>query len=112
MGLSNDCFPDAILADLPLFYPFIINDPGEGCQAKRRSHAAIINHMMPAMTTADTYGNMAELVQLIDEYYQLELLDPSKLPMLQQQNNDGLAANLVCDKWRLGLGRNPVVAAT
>ncbi len=98
VGLSNDCFPDAILADLPLFYPFIINDPGEGCQAKRRSHAAIINHMMPAMTTADTYGNMAELVQLIDEYYQLELLDPSKLPMLQQQIYDLIQeANLEYD---------------
>ncbi len=98
VGLSNNCFPDAVLADLPLFYPFIINDPGEGCQAKRRSHAAIVDHMMPAMTTADTYGSMAELVQLIDEYYQLELLDPTKLPALQQQIYDLIQqANLEYD---------------
>ena len=37
------------------------------------------------MTTADAYGELAELMQLVDEYYQVELLDPSKMPLLQQQ---------------------------
>jgi len=85
VGLSSECFPDAFLSDMPLFYPFILNDPGEGSQAKRRAHAVIVDHLMPAMTTAETYGVLAELVQLVDEYYQVELLDPSKLPLLQQQ---------------------------
>jgi cobaltochelatase CobN len=85
VGLSNECFPDAFLDDVPLFYPFILNDPGEGSQAKRRAHAVIIDHLVPAMTTAETYGVLAELAQLVDEYYQVELLDPSKLPLLQQQ---------------------------
>src|SRR5260364_317694 len=56
VGLSENCFPDALLADLPLFYPFIVNDPGEGAQAKRRGHAVVVDHLMPTMTTADTYG--------------------------------------------------------
>ena len=85
VGLSAECFPDSILADMPLCYPFIINDPGEGAQAKRRAHAVVIDHLVPPMTTADAYGPLAELTQLVDEYYQVERLDPSKLPILQQQ---------------------------
>lgn len=85
VGLSQQCFPDALLADLPLFYPFIINDPGEGAQAKRRAHAVVVDHLTPPMTTADTYGALAHLTQLVDEYYQVEVLDPAKLPLLQQQ---------------------------
>lgn len=85
VGLSENCFPDALLGDLPLFYPFIINDPGEGSQAKRRAHAVVVDHLTPPMTTADTYGALAQLTQLVDEYYQVEVLDPSKLPLLQQQ---------------------------
>jgi cobaltochelatase CobN len=85
LGLSAECFPDAFLGDLPLIYPFIINDPGEGSQAKRRSHAVIIDHLVPPMTTADIYGPLAELSLMVDEYYQVEQLDPQKLPLLQQQ---------------------------
>jgi cobaltochelatase CobN len=85
IGLSSRCFPDAFLGDLPLIYPFIINDPGEGTQAKRRTHAVIVDHMTPPMTTAGVYGALAELQQLVDEYYQVELLDPTKLPLLQNQ---------------------------
>jgi cobaltochelatase CobN len=85
VGLSENCFPDALLGDLPLFYPFIINDPGEGSQAKRRGHAVVVDHLTPPMTTADTYGALAQLTQLVDEYYQVEVLDPTKLPLLQQQ---------------------------
>ena len=36
LGLSAGCAPDAVLGELPLVYPFIVNDPGEGTQAKRR----------------------------------------------------------------------------
>jgi cobaltochelatase CobN len=85
VGLSETCFPDQLLADLPLIYPFIINDPGEGAQAKRRAHAVIVDHLTPPMTTADAYGKLDELARLVDEYYQVEALDPSKLPMLQKQ---------------------------
>jgi cobaltochelatase CobN len=85
VGLSGECFPDLLLGDLPLVYPFIINDPGEGSQSKRRAHAVVIDHLTPPMTTAETYGPLAELNQLVNEYYAVEKLDPTKLPYLQQQ---------------------------
>lgn len=85
VGVSSDCVPDAFLGDLPLFYPFILNDPGEGAQAKRRSHAVLVDHLVPPLTTAGVYGELEQLAQLVDEYYQVELLDPSKLPVLQRQ---------------------------
>ena len=85
IGLSGECFPDLLLGDLPLVYPFIINDPGEGSQSKRRAHAVIVDHLTPPMTTAETYGSLAELNQLVNEYYAVEKLDPAKLPYLQQQ---------------------------
>ncbi|HZA21898.1 MAG TPA: cobaltochelatase subunit CobN, partial [Dehalococcoidia bacterium] len=85
IGLSAACYPEVALQDLPLFYPFIINNPGEGTQAKRRTHATIIDHLIPPMTTADSYGDIARLEQLMDEHYQCQTLDPSKLPMLESQ---------------------------
>ena len=85
IGLSNACYPEAALDDMPLFYPFIINNPGEGAQAKRRAHAAIIDHLIPAMTSADSYGDIAKLEQLMDEHYQCQTLDPAKLPLLEKQ---------------------------
>ena len=85
IGLSNACYPEVALDDLPLFYPFIINNPGEGTQAKRRAHATIIDHLIPPMTTADSYGDIAKLEQLLDEHYQCQTLDPAKLPMLESR---------------------------
>jgi cobaltochelatase CobN len=85
IGLSGECYPDLLLGDTPLVYPFIINDPGEGSQSKRRAHAVVVDHLTPPMTTAETYGALAELNQLVNEYYTVEKLDPAKLPYLQQQ---------------------------
>ncbi len=85
IGLSGECFPDLLLGDMPLVYPFIVNDPGEGSQSKRRAHAVIVDHLTPPMTSAETYGSLAELNQLVNEYYAVEKLDPVKLPYLQQQ---------------------------
>jgi cobaltochelatase CobN len=83
LGLSPSCAPDAALRDVPLFYPFVVNDPGEGTQAKRRAHACVVDHLIPPMTRAETYDNLAKLEQLLDEYYQVETLDPSKLPAIR-----------------------------
>ena len=85
LALSAGCWPDAALGDVPLFYPFLVNDPGEGAQAKRRAHAVVIDHLLPPMTRADTYDEMAKLEQLFDEYSQIQSLDPSKLPALREQ---------------------------
>ncbi|MHB1593639.1 MAG: cobaltochelatase subunit CobN [Streptosporangiaceae bacterium] len=85
LGLSAGCGPDAALGDLPLVYPFIVNDPGEGTQAKRRGHATIIDHLIPPMARADSYGDLSRLEQLLDEYAVVSALDPVKLPVVRGQ---------------------------
>ncbi|OAM88908.1 hypothetical protein AW736_15455 [Termitidicoccus mucosus] len=85
VALSEACAPDALLGDLPLFYPFVVNDPGEGAQAKRRAHAVIIDHLVPPLTHADLHGPVDTLARVIEEYYRAEALDPAKLPLLQAQ---------------------------
>ncbi len=85
VGLSARCFPDVALADTPLVYPFVVNDPGEGAQAKRRAHATIVDHLLPPMTRADTYDEVAQLEQLLDEHAQVASLDPSKLPAIRKK---------------------------
>jgi cobaltochelatase CobN len=85
LGLSAECAPDAVAGEIPLVYPFIVNDPGEGTQAKRRGHAVIVDHLVPPMARADTYGDMAKLEQLLDEYATVAALDPVKLPVVRSQ---------------------------
>jgi cobaltochelatase CobN len=82
LALSNACAPDAALGDIPLIYPFVVNDPGEGVQAKRRAHALIVDHLVPPMMRAESYDELAELETLLDDYARLEVLDPPKLPAL------------------------------
>ncbi len=67
-GLSQDCFPD-ICMEVPHFYIYIVNDPGEGTQAKRRGYACIIDHLTPAFTTADLYEDYLLLEKMINDYY-------------------------------------------
>ena len=83
--MSAACWADAVLGDLPLIYPFLVNDPGEGTQAKRRAHATIVDHLVPPMTRAETYGDLARLEQLLDEHASLAALDPGKLPAVRAQ---------------------------
>jgi cobaltochelatase CobN len=84
-GLSASCAPDAVLGNLPLVYPFLINDPGEGAQAKRRAHATIVDHLIPPMARAESYGDMARLEQLMDEHANIAAMDPAKLPAIRAQ---------------------------
>jgi cobaltochelatase CobN len=83
LGMSASCGTDAALGSLPLIYPFLVNDPGEGTQAKRRAHAAIVDHLVPPMARAETYGDIARLEQLLDEYAQINAMDPAKAPALR-----------------------------
>ncbi|MBJ7520389.1 MAG: cobaltochelatase subunit CobN [Solirubrobacteraceae bacterium] len=85
LALSESCAPDAALGDVPLVYPFVVNDPGEGAQAKRRAHAVVVDHLVPPMMRAESYDELADLEALMDEYARLEVLDPSKLPGLGAQ---------------------------
>ncbi|MCD9141103.1 cobaltochelatase subunit CobN [Streptomyces albireticuli] len=84
-GLSAACGPDAALGDLPLVYPFLVNDPGEGTQAKRRAHATLVDHLVPPMARAESYGDITRLEQLLDEYAAISSMDPAKLPAIRAQ---------------------------
>nr|WP_315238958.1 cobaltochelatase subunit CobN [uncultured Albidiferax sp.] len=99
VALGAACWPDAILGPLPHLYPFIVNDPGEGAQAKRRTQAVIIDHLMPAMTRAETYGPLQQLEGRMDEYYEALSLDPRRAKLLrasilEKVLADGLHAEL------------------
>jgi cobaltochelatase CobN len=83
LGMSASCGTDAAIGSLPLIYPFLVNDPGEGTQAKRRAHATIVDHLVPPMARAESYGDIARLEQLLDEYAQVNAMDPAKAPALR-----------------------------
>jgi cobaltochelatase CobN len=97
VSLSEECFPEVVLGPLPHLYPFIVNDPGEGTQAKRRSQAIIIDHLTPPMTRAESYGPLRDLEQLVDEYYQAAGMDPRRLKVLGKDILD-LSADIGLDK--------------
>ena len=85
VGMSASCGTDAAIGNMPLIYPFLINDPGEGTQAKRRAHATIVDHLVPPMARAESYGDIARLEQLLDEHANIAAMDPAKLPAVRAQ---------------------------
>lgn len=93
VGLSANCFPDLALGPLPHLYPFIVNDPGEGAQAKRRSQALILDHLTPPLARAGLHGQEALLEQRLDEYWQALQLGSGRAPHLRREL-DGLLAAL------------------
>jgi cobaltochelatase CobN len=84
VALGPSCWPDAVFGPLPHLYPFIVNDPGEGTQAKRRAQAVIIDHLVPPLTRAESYGVLRDLEKLVDEYYQALSLDAPRAQLLRQ----------------------------
>jgi cobaltochelatase CobN len=98
LALSAECYPEAIFGPTPHLYPFIVNDPGEGAQAKRRAGAVIIDHMTPPLTRAESYGPTRDLERLVDEYFEASQVDPRRCVDLKRQILDlamssGLAAD-------------------
>ncbi|MFN3988469.1 MAG: cobaltochelatase subunit CobN [Rhodocyclaceae bacterium] len=93
VALSNTCWPDVVLGPMPHLYPFIVNDPGEGTQAKRRAQAVIIDHLMPPLTRAESYGPTRDLERLVDEYYEALTLDRSRADLLRRQILELVVAN-------------------
>jgi cobaltochelatase CobN len=85
LALSDTCWPEITLGPLPHIYPFIVNDPGEGTQAKRRAAAVIIDHLTPPLTRAESYGPLRDLEALVDEYYEAAGLDPRRLAHLRRE---------------------------
>jgi cobaltochelatase CobN len=72
VGLSEDCSPDYVLSQLPNLYPYVIGNPGEGTQAKRRSYAVLVDHMIPAMVRSGTYDEVEELESVLQAYMRTE----------------------------------------
>ncbi|WP_207388846.1 cobaltochelatase subunit CobN [Stutzerimonas kirkiae] len=85
VALSEQCWPDLVFGPMPHLYPFIVNDPGEGTQAKRRAQAVIIDHLMPPLTRAESYGVTRDLERLVDEFYDALTLDPRRAGLLRRQ---------------------------
>ncbi|MBB3317811.1 cobaltochelatase CobN [Rhizobium sp. BK181] len=97
LALSEECYPEAILGPMPHLYPFIVNDPGEGTQAKRRTGAVIIDHLTPPLTRAESYGPLKDLEALVDEYYEASGGDPRRIRLLSKQILD-LVADIGLDR--------------
>ena len=95
-ALSQACYPEAVCGAMPHLYPFIVNDPGEGTQAKRRTSAVIIDHLTPPLTRAESYGPLKDLETLVDEYYEASVGDPRRVAYLKRQILD-LVADLGLD---------------
>lgn len=91
LALSNTCYPEIALGTVPHIYPFIVNDPGEGSQAKRRTSAVIIDHMTPPLTRAESYGPLRDLEALVDEYFEAVGVDPRRVSLLQDQIFDHIS---------------------
>jgi cobaltochelatase CobN len=102
VALTAECYPEVALGPMPHFYPFIVNDPGEGSQAKRRAQAVIIDHLTPPMTRAELYGDLQNLENLVDEYYEAISLNPARMKAIQNKILELLEqSNLLQD---LGIG--------
>jgi cobaltochelatase CobN len=82
VALTSACFPEAVLGSLPVIYPFIVSNPGEAAQAKRRIAAVTIGHLQPPLGTTDLSGEARELERLVDEYAQADGLDPRRRSQL------------------------------
>ncbi|MEM7192172.1 MAG: cobaltochelatase subunit CobN, partial [Pseudomonadota bacterium] len=91
VALTASCFPEAVTGALPVFYPFIVSNPGEAAQAKRRMAAVTIGHLPPPLTGTEMSGAALELEQLVDEYAIAEGLDTRRRDRL---------AKLIVDKAR------------
>ncbi len=78
VALSDTCWPEALIGPLPVIYPFIVNDPGEAAQAKRRIGAVTLGHLPPPLRAAALPDGMARLERLLDEYSTADGLDPAR----------------------------------
>jgi cobaltochelatase CobN len=98
LALSPACFPEAVLGPIPVIYPFIVNNPGEAVQAKRRLSAVTIGHLTPPLTKAGLHGGMAELEGLLEEYAEADGIDERRAGLLEEE---------VLDRaWRSGLAKD------
>jgi cobaltochelatase CobN len=111
LGLSPDCYPEWALGPLPHVYPFIVNDPGEGSQAKRRAQAVILDHLTPPLGRAGLHGDLRHLEALIDEYWEASQLGSDRSEGLRRQVLERLARLQLPDGLLGAEGADPLEAA-
>ncbi|SDW59583.1 cobaltochelatase CobN subunit [Ruegeria halocynthiae] len=88
VALSHECWPEALIGELPVIYPFIVNDPGEAAQAKRRIGAVTLGHVPPPLKESGTPDRMVRLESLLDEFSNADGLDPKRRDRLQEDIRD------------------------
>ncbi len=103
LALSAECWPEAVLGPVPVIYPFIVNNPGEAVQAKRRLAAVTIGHLTPPLSAAGLHGALGELEGLVEEYASADGLDRRRLTLLEDEIverawSSGLAADCGLEK--------------
>ena len=91
MALGEDDYPRLCLGPLPHLYPFIVNNPGEGTQAKRRASAVIIDHLTPPLTRAGLYDDLEKVERLLEEHAHCVTLYPSRAAELEREIQQLLA---------------------
>lgn len=110
VALSDECWPEALIGDLPVIYPFIVNDPGEAAQAKRRIGAVTIGHLPPPLADSALPENLVRLEQLLDEYSTADGLDPARRGRLVAAIRDEARAAGVEDDLGLSASAAPAEA--
>jgi len=95
LALSRSCWPEAVLGPLPVIYPFIVNNPGEAMQAKRRLSAVTLGHLTPPLSQAGLHGPLLELEGLVEEYAEADGLDRSRLKLPEEE--------IIARAWQSGL---------
>jgi cobaltochelatase CobN len=111
LGLSSSCYPEWALGPMPHIYPFIVNDPGEGSQAKRRAQAVILDHLTPPLGRAGLHGDLRDLEALIDEYWEAVQLGSGRSDQLRQSVLERLAALELPDLLSGNANGDPLDAA-
>ena len=107
VALSDHCWPDLTLGPMPHLYPFIVNDPGEGSQAKRRAQAVIIDHLMPPLTRAESYGPLQDLERQVDEYYDALMVDARRAKLLRGTILDAIVRHRLHDELSVAKPAGP-----
>jgi cobaltochelatase CobN len=102
IALSESCAPEVLLGPTPVIYPFIVNNPGEAAQAKRRISAVTIGHLTPPLIVAGSHGAALELEGLFDEFAEAQALDPRRARaiaalILERGRDSGLLKECAAD---------------
>ncbi len=112
VALSDACWPEALIGSIPVVYPFIVNDPGEAAQAKRRIGAVTIGHLPPPLAAAAVPPALHRLERLLDEYSTADGLDPARRTRLITAIREEAAASGVAADLNLAVTASPAEAIT